>query len=223
MNHKTNMDETCVQEALTTGVKKRPRRRWAALAACLCAAVVGTLALGGHGEETPAQPGVVPDGPMTVEEIDAAETYPDFPGTLAVIYDDLAALTADADAIVRIAVEDQSTQMPDGYAQVHTFVTVQEVYKGALDAGARIEVVEEGGGEGKVIGGIPCLNDAQEYVLFLTAYEDCYFICGAFQGRFIVREGYAFQQAVEGVKLSDYTPLPLVDFEGEIQSLLPAE
>ena len=218
-----DVDEECVQEALTTGVKTHPQRRWVALAACFCAAVVGVLAFGSRGKETPAQPGIVPSGPMTIEEIDAAETYPDFPGTLAVIYTDLGELAADADAIVRIAVEEVSTQPLDGFPRTHTFVTVQEVYKGTLEAGERVEVVEEGGGSGKVLGGIPCLNDEQEYVLFLTAYEDYYFICGAFQGRFILREGYAFQQATDGVKLNTYTPMPVADFAAEIQRLLQGE
>lgn len=40
-----------------------------------------------------------------------------------------------------------------------------------------------------------------------------YYICGAFQGRFIEREGYVFQQATEDVKLQKYAPLKLGDFE----------
>ena len=69
---------------------------------------------------------------------------------------------------------------------------------------------------------MPTIRSGQHLLLFLVnsdrgnAAEYC--VVGAFQGKFIQREGYYFQQATESVKLTadEYAPQ---DEEG-IQSLL---
>lgn len=54
--------------------------------------------------------------------------------------------------------------------------------------------------------GLPPLDKSNEYILFLFQDHGNTYICGAFQGRFIIREGYVFQQATEDVKLKNYSP-----------------
>ncbi|MCC8153559.1 MAG: hypothetical protein LIP01_04720 [Tannerellaceae bacterium] len=97
--------------------------------------------------------------------------------------------------------------------------SLTEVYKGLANVGDTLEVVEEGGQEGKVMGGLPQLNGNNDYILFLTEYNGCYYICGAFQGRFIEREGYMFQQATEDTKLRSYTPVSVEDFSASLAEL----
>ena len=63
-------------------------------------------------------------------------------------------------------------------------------------------------------------NDAVDsYILFLTEYNGSYYVCGAFQGRFIEREGYVFQQATEDTKLRGYTPISVEDFADSLTGL----
>ena len=147
-----------------------------------------------------------------ISQIDAEETYPEVPGCLAVIYEDIPQLMADADAIVYVSVDAQRVELPDGYPQVHTSVIIHHSYKGDAAVGGHINIIEDGGSEGTVLGGIPVLSPEHEYLLFLTEYNGSYYPCGAYQGRFILREGYLFQQATRDVKLSTYSPMPLDTF-----------
>ena len=151
-----------------------------------------------------------------ISKIDTEETYPAVPGTLEVIYKNMSELVADADMIVRIFVDTQSVEVLDGYSQVHTSITINDIYKGNLEVGDSIKIIEEAGQEGTVLGGIPVLNSDYEYILFLTEYNGNYYPCGAYQGRFILREGYLFQQATENVKLIDYSPMTVETFVKEI-------
>lgn len=151
-----------------------------------------------------------------ISKINAEETYPEVPGALAVIYDNISELVADADVIVYVSVDTQSVEVLDGYRQVHTSVTINDIYKGELKIGDSIKIIEEAGQEGKVLGGIPVLNSDYEYILFLTEYNGNYYPCGAYQGRFILREGYLFQQATEDVKLEDYLPMTVETFVVEV-------
>lgn len=154
-----------------------------------------------------------------VSKIDFEETYPEAPGQLDVVYQDINAITQDATVIVYVSIEGQSVEMLDGFPQTHTEVYVQEVYKGNVDIGDTLEVIEEGGQEGKVMGGLPQLSDSYKYILFLTEYNENYYICGAFQGRFVEREGYMFQQATEDAKMQTYSPVSVEDFVSSLAGL----
>ena len=189
--------------------KKKPIwLKWGAMAACLCLVIVGAfMAPNLIGEQYPQQ---------LINKINAEETYPEAPGSLEVIYKSMDELVADADMIVRISVNAQKTEVLDGYRQVHTSVTINDIYKGNLKTGDSVNIVEEAGQDGKVLGGIPVLNSNYEYILFLTEYKGNYYPCGAYQGRFILREGYLFQQATEDVKLGTYTPMTVENFIAEI-------
>lgn len=154
-----------------------------------------------------------------IEKIDREETYPSAPGQLETVYADMDAIVADADLIAQVSVVNQTVEILDGFPQTHTNVKVTEVYKGVADVGDELEVVEEGGQEGKVMGGLPQLSNANDYILFLTEYNGCYYVCGAFQGRFIEREGYMFQQATEDTKLRSYTPVSVENFAASLAEL----
>jgi hypothetical protein len=154
-----------------------------------------------------------------IEKIDKEETYPEAPGQLETVYSDMNAIATDADLIVQISVVDQTVEILDGFPQTHTDVKVTAVYKGMANVGDELEVVEEGGQDGKVMGGLPQLNNANDYILFLTEYNGSYYVCGAFQGRFIEREGYVFQQATEDTKLRGYTPISVEDFADSLTGL----
>ena len=154
-----------------------------------------------------------------IEKIDKEETYTEAPGQLETVYSDMNAIATDADLIVQISVVDQTVEILDGFPQTHTDVKVTAVYKGMANVGDELEVVEEGGQDGKVMGGLPQLNNANDYILFLTEYNGSYYVCGAFQGRFIEREGYVFQQATEDTKLRGYTPISVEDFADSLTGL----
>lgn len=156
------------------------------------------------------------DPQQLISKIDSEETYPTVPGSLEVIYKNMSELVADADMIVRISVDTQSVEVLDGYNQVHTSATINNIFKGDQEIGNSVKIIEEAGQEGTVLGGIPVLNSDHEYILFLSEYNGNYYPCGAYQGRFVLREGYLFQQATEDVKLSDYSPMTVETFVAEI-------
>ncbi len=147
-----------------------------------------------------------------ISKINEEETYPDTPGELQRIYTSLEDIASDADDIVKVDVLENDIVMVDGYPQVQTTAQVQSVAKGDFKTGDKIEIIEEGGGDGEVLGGIPYLKDEVSYVLFLTEYDQKQYIVGAYQGRFIEREGHLFQQGSKGVKLRDYTPIKTDEF-----------
>ncbi len=148
----------------------------------------------------------------TINKINEEETYPDTPGELQTIYKSIKDIASDSDDIVKVNILGRSIEMLDGYPQLHTMVQVQSVVKGNLKTDDEIKIIEEAGSDGEVLGGIPYLKDEESYVLFLTEYNQNYYIVGAYQGRFIEREGHLFQQASIGVKLSDYTPIKTDEF-----------
>ena len=147
-----------------------------------------------------------------VAKIDKEETYLEAPGELSVVYTDIEQIKADATDIVKVSVTETRVELLEGFPQTHTFLEIQETLKGKATKGDTIEVIEEGGYDNKVMGGIPQMKKGSEYVLFLKEVEGKYWIRGAFQGRFIIREGYVFQQATEDVKLKSYQPLQERDF-----------
>ena len=156
----------------------------------------------------------------TIKRINAEETYPEVPGELQIIYDNITNIILDANDIVKIKVLEQGIDILDGYPQTNTVAEICYVSKGNLKVGDKITIVEEGGINGKVLGGMPQLNNKSDYVLFLTEYNGKYYILGAFQGRFIEREGYLFQQATIDVKLSDYKPITTEGFLKMIEKTL---
>ena len=152
-----------------------------------------------------------------VAAIDLEETYASSPATLAVVYTSIDEMLADADIVVKGSVINQEIVMLDGFPQTHTVINVSTVLKGEIEAGKSIEVIEEGGHEGKVMSGIPQLSKENDYYLMLIEYNGCYYVCGAFQGRFVEREGYVFQQATSDVKLTkSYSPMTSTEFEDMI-------
>jgi len=149
-----------------------------------------------------------------ISKIDLEETYPSSPASLAVVYENIDEMLKDADAVVKGSVVDQEVVMLDGFPQTHTMIEVSHVLKGAIATGSSIEIIEEGGSEGKVMSGIPQLSKDYDYYLMLIEYKGSYYVCGAFQGRFVEREGYVFQQATSDVKLSKtYSPVSSEAFE----------
>lgn len=155
-----------------------------------------------------------------INQFDMEETYPEALGSLAVSYGSLDDIVDDADVIVYGTPKSSNIVKLDGFPQTHTYFAVSDVIKGELNVGDEIEVIEEGGYEGTVAGGIPKLTDSNSYILFLLKYKGSYYICGAFQGRFIEKSGYVFQQATEDVKLSRsmYAPIRTEDFIAEIKA-----
>ena len=158
-----------------------------------------------------------------IEKINLEETYPEAPGQLETVYIDISDMLDDAEDVVEISVVSSHVEMLDGYPQTHTEVEITNVYKGDLQAGDIINVIEEGGQDGMVMGGLPQLSSANAYILCLIEYQNNYYICGAFQGRFIEREGYVFQQATEDVKLQQYSPLSLDAFEERLTETINLE
>ncbi len=43
---------------------------------------------------------------------------------------------------------------------------------------------------------------------------------GLFQGRFVVREGYAFQQGMESFKFADYKPVKAAEFMKSVSAIV---
>ena len=101
----------------------------------------------------------------SIDMIDQEETYPEAPGQLEVTYTSISEITSDATDIVKVSVVETVVELLEGFPQTHTYVQVSEVYKGELEANDKIEVIEEGGHENKVMGGIPQMSVASQYFL----------------------------------------------------------
>ena len=153
-----------------------------------------------------------------IKRIDKEETYPEAPGQLEVKYSSISEIVGDATDIVKVSILEQTVEMLDGYPQTHTTVQVHETYKGDVSVGENLVVIEEGGQDNKVMGGIPQMSKNSNYILFLTEYSGKYYICGAFQGRFIIRDNNVFQQATEDAKLTTYAPAKIDDFVMAVQN-----
>lgn len=153
-----------------------------------------------------------------IERIDKEETYPEAPGQLETVYGEMSQLVDDATHIAEVEIMEQSIVYLDGFPQTHTIVQIVESYKGDIASDAKLTVIEEGGYGGKVMGGIPQLSSESGYILFLIEYKDNYYVCGAYQGRFIINSGYVFQQATEDVKMRAYAPVEINEFRQIIRS-----
>lgn len=152
-----------------------------------------------------------------IEKLDAEETFEEGPGELAVVYQNMSEMVNDADLIAEITVDElQVIYNEYNLPKTHTTVVLNHVIGKEntinVTKGQKITVIEEGGIDGFLQGGIPQMEKGTEYILFLQQYENNYYICGAFQGRFIMKSGYAFQQGWESVKLKEYYPLQRLSF-----------
>lgn len=172
------------------------------------------------------------NGPSVLSEqdiarIDTQETYADAPFSLVVHFHSLEEIYEYAEIVVDCTVTESQSVLLDSFPQTHSTVEVHEVLKGK--AGKTLTVIEEGGtaADGsQVYLGVPPMEEGGHYILFLvdsglSQYENSWCVAGAFQGKFIEREGYLFQQATEGVKLPRevYSPTEQTAF----QALLPEE
>lgn len=154
----------------------------------------------------------------TMDAIDQEETYPDGPYELAAVYHSVEELYEAAHLVLVGHVTEQTCTDPDGFPQTTSRLKVEQVVYGAYPA-ETVAVTEEGGttSRGQVVYvGVPFMEQDQRYLLFLTKEDEQgrRFVVGAFQGKFILREGHLFQQAAQEVKLSReaYTPVPLEEF-----------
>ena len=198
----SELDNKYIDEALNYK-KKAKKPIWVkrgTMAACLCLVVVAAFVL----TRTTSNE-------FSVEKFDQSQTYPEAPVSLVKIYTSLTEIADDAEVIVRVSVSGSKEVYLDGHPQIHTSVKVLEALKGDISTNDVLTIVEEGSGE-TVVSGIPLLDPSNEYVLFLTQYEGKYYICGAFQGRFMIEQDYVFQQATEDAKLRNYQPLKYADF-----------
>ena len=203
------LNDDIIEETNGVRTNAKPKRtwiKWGALAACLCLVVVAAFVL----TKTTSNK-------FSVEEFNQSQTYPEVPVSLETIYTSLTEIADDAEVIVRVSISGSKEVQLDGYPQIHTSAKVLEALKGNISTNDVLTIVEEGSSK-TVLGGIPLLNSSNEYVLFLTKYEGKYFICGAFQGRFIIEQDYVFQQATEDVKLQNYQPLKYTDFVNKLNN-----
>lgn len=153
---------------------------------------------------------------VDIERIDKEETYPDGTFSLTHEFDSVDEIYDYSQLVVECEVISTEVVMLDGFPQTWSEVSVIQTIKGTAPD-ASLTVVEEGGVSdeiGSAIVGVPPLEVGQHLVLFLIDSglgDGSYCVSGAFQGKFIEREGYYFQQATEGVKLSAdaYTPQEL--------------
>jgi hypothetical protein len=153
-----------------------------------------------------------------VAKIDQEETYPETPGSLEKVYATFAELEEDASLIAEVEIQSTEVVMLDEFPQTHSQAKVLAALKGDLQTGATIEIVEEGGDtdQGDAAVGVPAMRESSKYILFLDVLDGIYYIKGAFQGKFIEREGYVFQQATEDIKLDDYSPELIDEFKGKV-------
>jgi len=151
---------------------------------------------------------------VSIENLDREETYPDFPGSLETIYTSMEQLAQDADIIAEVTVAAQEVVSLDGLPQTHSQVRIEKLFKGSAAENDILAVIEEGcltEVESVTLGVPPMAHDGK-YILYLTEYNGNYYILGAFQGKFIVKEGYVFQQSTEEVKMKAYSPITVEDF-----------
>ncbi|MCD8143926.1 MAG: hypothetical protein LUD79_01065 [Oscillospiraceae bacterium] len=162
-----------------------------------------------------------------IDQINQEETYASGMTSLAVIVDSMDELYEMAEAIADVQVLSTETVDVDGFPQTVSTVKVLNAYVGDMQEGDMIYIREEGGElNGSTYSvGVPTLQEEDHALLFLIdsglGNEDEYCIVGAYQGKFIEKEGYYFQQATEDVKLdaSEYYPQNEVGMENLLQEL----
>ena len=162
-----------------------------------------------------------------IDRIDREETYADGPFSLAEEFSSIDALYDAADLIVVGTVEASESAPLDGFPQTRSTVSVDRCLKGTSEDS--LLIIEEGGlsDDGALVYlGVPPMEQGGTYLLFLVdsglgAAGESWCIAGAFQGKFVCREGYYFQQATEETKLSraEYTPVELEDLVPVLQAV----
>lgn len=157
--------------------------------------------------------------PSQVEALSKGEIYPDVSAELEVIYDSLSSLEKDSTHIVRVKIEGHEVVDPNRYPETYSKATTLESIKGEMTRGQGITTVEAGGYGKHTLGEIPVMSTSDEYVLFLIEYKGYYYVTGAFQGRFILKDGYAVQQGSESAHLKDYVPQPQERLIEKIRSM----
>jgi hypothetical protein len=155
-----------------------------------------------------------------VAQIDREETYPEAPVSPEKIYATFEEMKADAPLIAEVEITGTEAVMLDGFPQTYSTAKILTALKGDLKTGDIIEIVEEGGAtdDGEAIVGVPVMKENAKYFLFLDVSDGRYYPVGAFQGKFIERDGYVFQQATEDIKLKDYSPKPADKFITEVKN-----
>lgn len=150
------------------------------------------------------------------------EIYPDAPIELVRFYHDVQELYDDATIVIQGTldhIERKGTGFDGGLSTQEEFIystfNVEEAIKGSIEKGDQVTVRDVGSGD-YVVGGVPLYDEDHSYILFLLESEGEHFVVGAFQGRFVIREGYAFQQTIEPAQLADYTPLKADEFIAQI-------
>ncbi len=151
-----------------------------------------------------------------IDSINREETYESGMAALALVVESMDELYDLAEAVVEVDITNTVYgELEDVYVYTSSTAQVTAAYKGELSAGDVITIFEGGGvmdGVEVYYGGVPTLKVGQHLLLFLVdsgrgnSLEYC--IVGAYQGKFIQREGYYFQQATESVKLTadEYYP-----------------
>lgn len=156
-------------------------------------------------------------GGSDLDRLDQEETYDNAPVALAEQFTTLSQLWDAAEQVVVCTVEETECQLPDNFPRTCSTVWVERRLKG--QGAERLLVMEEGGRaeNGQLVyPAVPPMEKGNRYLLFLvdSALGESWCVAGAFQGKFICREGYCFQQATEETKLTreEYTPMKLDAF-----------
>ncbi len=142
---------------------------------------------------------------------------------MAVVYKSVEELANDAEYIAEIEVQSADVLLrlpPLSLSNVKVITPL----KGNIKADDVITVAEEGAmateDRDAVIVGAPVLNMGNRYVLFLNKYEDNYIILGVYQGKFIEREGYVFQQSTDDIKTDAFAPVTIEEFMANVRRLV---
>lgn len=161
--------------------------------------------------------------PLDIQKIDKSETYPGSRGALVKIYKDISSIINDADVIIFGEVVKARNIEYIEFPMTISSLTVTRSLKGNIPQGAIVNVAEMGGeitGKGKFVLDVPVMTVGNTYCLFLLIDNELYRIVGAFQGKFINRSGYLFQQATIDVKLKNYEPLSESIFIDAVNKIL---
>ena len=160
--------------------------------------------------------------PERIEQIKSEEIREEAPISWTRYYDNLEQLTEDSTLVIYGRLE-QSTEEPieddSIYAGNNAFVDsrfqIEEIIYGDAPNDDTITIRDLSSGD-HLLGGVPFYEDDANYILFLIKEEGHHHILGAYQGRFVIREGHVFQQTLEDIQLEDYQPLVYEDFKAAL-------
>jgi hypothetical protein len=179
----------------------------------VCSAIMVALLIGFFANACASQT-------VDVDGLAKSEIYQSGPASLAEVYDKFSDLCSKAQYIAEVDVTDKAEEIV--YSDMPftiTTVKVNSAIKGDVPSGGEIRVLETGG---HVKGadmdlGVPLLKKGQHLILMLEAFEgpqakDCYVPVGAYQGKFIEKQGYYMQQTTEDAVAQDYKPMTRDEF-----------